>query len=214
MSSGFLQECSKAELVPVNNLTKRSNSAELHSRVQRLGTANNPRSLAPINDINLKVFDQICEERFGALDLNVLNVNDVDNLPSDVLPHLAEQYHITGNEGWKFCKTDQDKRELIKNAINLHKYRGTKYAIIKALSLINIKSDVSEWFQYKGSPFFFKVLLDMETSYDSDLELQIIDLINENKNVRSWLERIIVHLKQEALMPIMSYISTSEEITV
>ena len=58
------------------------------------------------------------------------------------------------------------------------------------------------------------VFLDMEASYDSDLELQIIDLINENKNVRSWLERIIVHLKQEALMPIMSYISTSEEITV
>lgn len=54
----------------------------------------------------------------------------------------------------------------------------------------------------------------MKTSYDSDLELQVIDLINENKNVRSWLERIIVYLKQEALMPIMSYISTSEEIIV
>ena len=84
-------------------------------------------NLAPINDINLKVFDQICEERFGALDLKVLDINDVDNLPSDVLPHLAEQYHITGNEGWKFCKTEQEKRDLIKNAINLHKYSCLLY---------------------------------------------------------------------------------------
>ncbi len=171
-------------------------------------------NLAPINDINLKVFDQICEERFGELDLKVLDVTDIDNLPVDALPHLAEQYHITGNEGWKFCRNEQEKRSLIKNAIQLHKYRGTKYAIIKALSLINITAFVTEWFEYNGSPFFFKVLLDMETSYDSDLELQVIDLINENKNVRSWLERIIVYLKQEALMPIMSYISTSEEIIV
>lgn len=66
-------------------------------------------NLAPINDINLKVFDQICEERFGELDLKVLDVTDIDNLPVDALPHLAEQYHITGNEGWKFCRNEQEK---------------------------------------------------------------------------------------------------------
>ena len=26
------------------------------------------KSLAPINDINLKIFDEICEERFGNID--------------------------------------------------------------------------------------------------------------------------------------------------
>ena len=56
MSSEFWQEWSEAELAQVNNLTERSNSAELQSGVQRLRTANNSRgSLAPIDDINLKI---------------------------------------------------------------------------------------------------------------------------------------------------------------
>ena len=171
-------------------------------------------NLAPINDINLKVFDQICEERFSALDLNVLTIYNIDNLPSDVLPHLAEQYHITGNEGWKFCKNEQEKRELIKNAIKLHKYRGTKYAILKALEVINIKANLLEWFEYGGEPFRFKISLDMSSSYDSELELQIFDLINENKNVRSWLENLSVHLKRDASFTIASFVVTSEEITI
>src|SRR5690625_4095989 len=102
MSSEFWQEWSEAKLAPVNNLTERSNSAELQSGVQRLRTANNSRNLAPIDDINLKIFDEICEERYAKLKLDVLNLTNIDTVPSDVLPHLAEQYHITGDEGWIF----------------------------------------------------------------------------------------------------------------
>lgn len=47
-------------------------------------------NLSPINDINLKIFDEICEERFKGIDLNVLLVTIIDNVPSDALPHLAE----------------------------------------------------------------------------------------------------------------------------
>ncbi|MEE0495101.1 MAG: phage tail protein, partial [Cyanobacteriota bacterium] len=58
------------------------------------------KSLAPINDINLKIFDEICEERFKNIDLECILISIIDNVPADALPHLAEQYHITGNEGW------------------------------------------------------------------------------------------------------------------
>lgn len=51
-------------------------------------------NLAPINDINLKIFDEICEERFRQIQLDVLNVQNIDNICGDALPHLAEQYHI------------------------------------------------------------------------------------------------------------------------
>ena len=33
--------------------------------------------LAPINDINLKIFDEICEERFRQIQLDVLNVQSL-----------------------------------------------------------------------------------------------------------------------------------------
>ncbi|MBR6126065.1 phage tail protein, partial [bacterium] len=85
-------------------------------------------SLAQINDTNLKIFDEICAERISAINLDVLNLANIDTLPSDALPHLAEQYHITGEEGWIFCKNEQEKRALLKKAIKLHKYKGTKFA--------------------------------------------------------------------------------------
>ena len=46
-------------------------------------------SLAPINDVNLKIFDEICEERFAKLDLDAVLISIIDNVPADALPHLA-----------------------------------------------------------------------------------------------------------------------------
>ena len=37
-------------------------------------------SLASIEDINLKIFDEICEERFSNLELDVILVSIIDNL--------------------------------------------------------------------------------------------------------------------------------------
>lgn len=171
-------------------------------------------SLAPIADINLKLFDEICEEQYAKINTDVLNISNIDTLPSDALPHLAEQYHITGKEGWMFCKTDEEKRALLKNAIKLHKYRGTKYAIISALEVLELKADIAEWFEYNGEPFFFKVFIDLETSFETELESRIVNIINAHKNVRSWLERLTIYLAHTAILPIVSYTLTSEEVTI
>lgn len=171
-------------------------------------------NLAPVEDINLKLFDEICEERFAQIQLDVLNLTNIDKVPADVLPHLAEQYHITGEEGWIYCKTEAEKRTLIKNAIKLHKYRGTKYAIISALEILNLDADIAEWFEYNGKPFFFKVFIDLKNSFDNELENRIINIINAQKNVRSWLEKLTINLFHSAALPIASYILTSEEVTI
>lgn len=170
--------------------------------------------LAPINDINLKIFDEICEERFRQIQLDVLNVQNIDNICGDALPHLAEQYHITGDEGWLYCQNEDEKRQLIKNAIKLHKYRGTKYGIIHALEVLNLSADISEWFEYNGEPFFFRVFVDLQDSYTNELEKRIINIINAHKNVRSWLEKLSFYLLQEPQYLIANYILTSEEISI
>ena len=96
------------------------------------------KTLAPINDVNLKIFDEICEERFAQLDLESLLVSIIDNVPVDALPHLAEQYHITGNEGWLQALSETEKRNLIKSAIKMHRYKGTKYALEEIFKTLNI----------------------------------------------------------------------------
>lgn len=171
-------------------------------------------NLAPINDINLKIFDEICEERFRQIQLDILNVQNIGNICADALPHLAEQYHITGDEGWLYCQNEDEKRQLIKNAIKLHKYRGTKYGIIHALEVLNLNADISEWFEYNGKPFFFRVFVNLQDSYTNELEKRIINIINAHKNVRSWLEKLSFYLLQEPQYLIANYILTSEEISI
>lgn len=153
----------------------------------------NKDSLAPINDINLKIFDEMCDERFSQLDLEVLLVNIIDNLPSDALPHLAEQYHVMGNEGWLQCRNDKEKRELIKKSIEVHRYKGTKYALQKIFEMFGLEGDITEWFENGGKPFTFDVDIRFETK---GLDYELIDkleaLINEYKNVRSHLNRLTI----------------------
>lgn len=172
-------------------------------------------SLAPIDDINIKIFDEIFEERFSALELDVILVTIIDNLPSDALPHLAEQFHILGDEGWNFAQTEQEKRNLLKKALEIHKYKGTKYALLKVFETLNISGTIQEWFEYGGNPYFFKVILNIfDRGLSDDLEQQLLRLINKFKNVRSKLETIELFLTAKCTQNIYSYLLLGETITI
>lgn len=152
-------------------------------------------NLAPIDDINLKIFDEICEERFSSLDLDVILVSIIDNLPSNALPHLAEQYHVTGNEGWLQCRNDEEKRDLIKRSIEVHRYKGTKYALKRIFDMFGLEGKIQEWFETGGEPFTFTVDLDfVSKGLDLDLISKLEDLINEYKNVRSHLTSLKISM--------------------
>ena len=75
-------------------------------------------------------------ERIFELDLSVLLIYDFNNVIADALPALAEQFLVTGYRGWLLAETEADKRELLKNAIALHKTAGTPYAIRLAMASI------------------------------------------------------------------------------
>lgn len=172
-------------------------------------------NLAPINDINLKIFDEICEERFGNLNLDAVLVSIIDNVPSDALPHLAEQYHITGNEGWLQTLSESEKRNLIKSAIKMHRYKGTKYAIEEIFNTLNIVGNVKEWFNYGGKPYYFKVILQIfNRSINEETETKLRALIDEYKNERSWLEQIEFFLSSLGKEYLYSAAIQKETITV
>lgn len=170
--------------------------------------------LASVNDINLKIFDEICEERFKKLDIDCVLISIIDNLPPSALPHLAEQYHIMGNEGWLQATTDSEKRELIKSAIKIHRHKGTKFALLELFRTLNLKGFVNEWFEYGGNPYHFKVRFDTDKFFEEKFEQEVLDLIYENKNVRSVFECLILHLVKKQMFKFASAVITSEEITL
>lgn len=172
-------------------------------------------SLSPISDLNLKIFDEICEERFKDIDIEAVLVSIIDNVPSDALPHLAEQYHITGNEGWLQAISETEKRNLIKSSIKMHRYKGTKYAIEEVFKTLNIIGNVEEWFNYDGDPYHFKVILQIfNRAINEETETKLRALIDEYKNERSWLEEIQFHLCTDAKMYAYSALVEEQIITI
>lgn len=151
-------------------------------------------ALIPIKDENSQAFNELFD-RLGTLDLRPLLVYLIDNAESSALPHLAEQFHVMGNEGWLQVKTDAEKRDLIKQAINIHKYKGTKYGILRVLEMLNLEGEIKEWFEYGGKPFYFSVDINfVSRGLDEVLINKLEDLINEYKNERSKIDSLNIFL--------------------
>ena len=172
-------------------------------------------ALISIKDDNSQAFNELFN-RLGTLDLTPLLLYLIDNTETSALPHLAEQFHVMGSEGWLQVKTDSEKRDLIKQAINIHKYKGTKYAILRVLEMLSINGSVKEWFEYNGNPYCFKVELNfIERGLDGNLISKLEDLINEYKNERSWLESFCIFLTTACNAPRYGISTiTGEQITI
>jgi phage tail P2-like protein len=70
--------------------------------------------------------------RLDGLDLAPLLIYRLEDVPDDALPLLAWQFHVMGDEGWHFVETPAARRELIRRAIELHRYKGTPWAVRRA----------------------------------------------------------------------------------
>lgn len=101
--------------------------------------------------------------RSSGLDLSALLVYDFDQVDATALPVLAEQFNVLGDAGWAYAgmgpNAEPKRRALLKSAIALHRTRGTRYAVQRALDAVGINSTVTEWHQTipAGQPYTFSI---------------------------------------------------------
>ncbi|EKO6604375.1 phage tail protein I [Salmonella enterica] len=166
------------------------------------------------SDERFSVLANIAAERFAQIDLTALLVYLVDIVDASALPSLAGQLHVQGLEGWLFAANEQEKRELIKQAIELHKYKGTPWAVRRVLEILSLPGTISEWFEYGGKAYFFKVEIKLiNQGMDENLFNNLVDLIHEYKNVRSKLEALIVWIINQSAIPVIGSALYGGEIT-
>ena len=86
-------------------------------------------------DKRMVLLEQLFAERLAGLDLSVLLVNLIDRVEASALVWLGKQFSLFG-DGWELAKDDTARRELIKTAIEIHRYKGTPWAIKQALQVL------------------------------------------------------------------------------
>jgi len=170
--------------------------------------------LIPIKDESSLAFNELFD-RLGTLDLTPLLIYLVDNVNSTALPHLAEQFDVTGNKGWLLTTTDDEKRALIKQSVKIHKLKGTKAAIKNVFNVLNLNGIIQEWFEYGGNPYYFKIFLTFnDSSFDSSSYINLKNMINEYKNIRSVLEELSVESRFSCTPNWATYLDAENEVMV
>lgn len=165
------------------------------------------------SDERFSILANIAAERFAQLDLTALMVYLIDQVDASALPALAEQFHVQGLEGWLFTTDEREKRELIKQAIELHKYKGTIWAVRRVLEILSLPGTISEWFEY-GEGLIFKVDIALvDKGLDENLFNDLVELIHEYKNTRSKLEALIVWIINQSAIPVIGCALYGGELT-
>ena len=68
-------------------------------------------------------------KRLNRLDKSQIMTSFVDLVPTEFLELLAEKWSVTGYDGWLLAESEDAKRKLIKRAVELHRYKGTPWAM-------------------------------------------------------------------------------------
>jgi len=66
----------------------------------------------------------------------------IDTVDASALPYLAAQLDVLGYKGFRLAQTEMDQREILKRSIELHRYKGTEWAIEQALLSIGFDNVV------------------------------------------------------------------------
>lgn len=111
---------------------------------------------------------------------------DIDSLTEIAIDYLLWEYHadyIGENT------SIEEKRKLVKKAIISHFNKGTIGSIKTICKILFGNAEIKEWFEYNGRPGYFKISTSGDLKNEKDF-LKVIDVVNEYKNVRSWLESL------------------------
>lgn len=158
---------------------------------------------------HLAAFDLLVKKRFTSLELDKLLVYLIDTVDKDAIPYLAEQFDVLGYKGFRLAYTEADQRQIIKRSIELHRFKGTLWAVREALTAIGYGDVVIEE-HVDGHWAKFRCQVDIGTHPINVAEIEdVVKMINEYKNARS-------HLMDLSYTIALSddFISTNDDIQV
>lgn len=136
----------------------------------------------------------------------------IDELDEKILDILAYDLHI---DWYDYSYSVAEKREVIKNSIQVHRKLGTKYAVETALGNIFPGSKVQEWFEYGGDPYMFKAIIGITSSgLTAEKQTAVLDKVQFYKNIRSHLEAISYKIEKDAAVTVAGFYLMGQRLTI
>lgn len=126
---------------------------------------------------------------------------DPQTCPEHLLPYLAQAWSV---DEWDPAWGEAQKRDAILASPGLHRIKGTRGAIERAMDALGFGAAVQEWFEYGGSPYRFRINITLQAGAAwtrSQIALVWRTAI-ATKNVRSWLENLRVSVPPAVNAPV------------
>lgn len=139
-----------------------------------------------IQDVSNNAIEECLTKALNKIDCTKFTISIPENLNESILPYIAEQRHILGNEGWNSALTKEEKCGLIHKSFSLHRKKGTLGAINDILKIYNTSIEYLNWTEYNGIPHHFKIILSIENeNFDITKIKEMLSKIKEYKQLRA-----------------------------
>lgn len=131
---------------------------------------------------------QVTDVELGKINTDLLLIYPaIDSLNEQLIDYLAVQMHV---DEYDDTENLDVKRQQVKQSFLLHRLKGTKYAVQKAVSTVYQSAKVEEWPAYSGDPYHFRVTGITAPMTEIKNINKLVRLINAYKNTRSWLDYV------------------------
>lgn len=154
-----------------------------------------PDSISKDSDVSAaaKALDIPLREMTGVLDLPSIYVS-IDSLTSEQLDHLAYSWDASV---WRDSWPIELKRSIVKQVVQEKRKKGMRKAVEEAVEALGSAATIQEWWEQtpKGTPHTFTIyasLGQIDGTLDSEMQEDLIALINDAKPVRSHFDFVVV----------------------
>ena len=112
----------------------------------------------------------------------------IDTAPNDVVDLLAKELRT---QYYSDALELDVKRGLVRNTLIWYMTAGTPAAVEELVGIVFGEGEVSEWYEYGGKPYWFKIKTNAILT--EDMNTFFSDMIRRVKNTRSHIEAIEIH---------------------
>lgn len=125
---------------------------------------------------------------------------DPQTCPDELLPYLAWQYSV---DRWDEKWSEQIKRKVIAEAFEIHKLKGTKEAIRRAIEPFGYLIKTTEWWQNNQTPGTFALEIGvLDTGITEESYNELSRIIDDVKPVSRQLSNLAIQLVSKGSLPI------------